>query len=495
MESHLYYFRGFCSYLKPKYTFLVDIGTRAMPNSISKLYDYMEQRPEVGGCCGEIEVDVRNFRCWRLSDLLVAAQYVEYKISHFLDKAFECVFGFVSVLPGAFCVFRWTAIEGDPLDKYFEGLDKDAEDYDCFKANMYLAEDRIMCLEILIKKKQKNTLSYVPGVRAVTDPPKEIDKFIKQRRRWINGSNFASIYVLKNFGKINMSAHHRFRKISIFILFLYYILNTLLTFCLVGSFYAAFSILVRNALDYQDPKAIYSIANNLENIYILMLFLILMLSLCKDVEKSLREFKIMIFLFGCFMFYTLFTSLQYFFIKKQSNFLTLALVIGIAASYIVPPIINICSVGNVLAFVFGYIAYLFLTPLYVNVFVIYAFANIHDVTWGNRDSAVVFTKDKEFRSYRTTILIVWLLLNIALAYIINHFNRITAGKINFIMYFSIYIGIIVFSKVIGAVINRILYGCKKCFKRRTVRHTLRNIIPPKPDGHPGLAVKDIELLR
>ena len=38
------------------------------------------------------------------------AQYLEYKISNYLDKAYETIFGFVSVLPGAFSTFKWAAI-------------------------------------------------------------------------------------------------------------------------------------------------------------------------------------------------------------------------------------------------------------------------------------------------------------------------------------------------------------------------------------------------
>lgn len=72
----------------------------------------------------------------------VLAQYVEYKMSHYLDKAFEAMFGFVSVLPGAFCTFRWQAIDGDPLKSFFKGLDKDK--HTAKEANMYLAEDRVM---------------------------------------------------------------------------------------------------------------------------------------------------------------------------------------------------------------------------------------------------------------------------------------------------------------------------------------------------------------
>lgn len=38
--------------------------------------------------------------------LLVIAQFVEYKLSHYIEKTFESAFGFISVLPGAFSTFR-----------------------------------------------------------------------------------------------------------------------------------------------------------------------------------------------------------------------------------------------------------------------------------------------------------------------------------------------------------------------------------------------------
>lgn len=52
---------------------------------------------------------------------MVGAQYVEYKLSHYLDKAVETMFGFVSVLPGAFSLFRWQCINGEPIERFLKG--------------------------------------------------------------------------------------------------------------------------------------------------------------------------------------------------------------------------------------------------------------------------------------------------------------------------------------------------------------------------------------
>mmetsp|Transcript_37452 Transcript_37452/g.43037 ORF Transcript_37452/g.43037 Transcript_37452/m.43037 type:complete len:115 (+) Transcript_37452:1128-1472(+) len=73
---------------------------------------------------------------------LVKAQYVEYKLSCYIDKTFETMFGFISVLPGAFSTFRWDAINGDPLKSFFKGLESDK--HTAKEANMFLAEDRVM---------------------------------------------------------------------------------------------------------------------------------------------------------------------------------------------------------------------------------------------------------------------------------------------------------------------------------------------------------------
>jgi len=39
---------------------MLDIGTRADDYAIAKLYKYMLNNPNCGGCCGEIEVDLFN---------------------------------------------------------------------------------------------------------------------------------------------------------------------------------------------------------------------------------------------------------------------------------------------------------------------------------------------------------------------------------------------------------------------------------------------------
>jgi chitin synthase len=113
----------------------------------------------------------------------------------------ESSFGYVSVLPGAFSAYRYRAILGRPLEQYFHGDHSLAErlgpkgiyGMNIFTKNMFLAEDRILCFELVAKAGDRWTLTYVKPSKAETDVPESAAELIGQRRRWLNGSFAASV--------------------------------------------------------------------------------------------------------------------------------------------------------------------------------------------------------------------------------------------------------------------------------------------------------------
>jgi chitin synthase len=84
---------------------------------------------------------------------------------------------------------------------------------------MYLAEDRILSLGIYCQPKSQFYLRYIPNAGARTDPMKSHEDLMKQRRRWINSSLFAFLYVFKNYyfnsGESNHSAFDRYVKLNL----------------------------------------------------------------------------------------------------------------------------------------------------------------------------------------------------------------------------------------------------------------------------------------
>lgn len=84
-----------------------------------------------------------------------------------------------------------------PLASYFKGENLAGHEADVFTSNMYLAEDRILCWEIVAKRGDEWVLKFVKSAQGETDVPADFAEFIGQRRRWLNGSFFASAYALR----------------------------------------------------------------------------------------------------------------------------------------------------------------------------------------------------------------------------------------------------------------------------------------------------------
>lgn len=159
---------------------------------------------------------------------------------------------------------------------------------------MYLAEDRILCLEIVVKKGNRyryryhcecnsphpqvvpsiddvsrccaahechqhvafstgsgrnavattatHRLEYVKEAVAEADPVTKLTDLLKQRRRWLNGTFFALIYTLSNWLRVWTDSHHNFvRKVVISFEFMYLTVLTVLgTWFGIGILYTIF---------------------------------------------------------------------------------------------------------------------------------------------------------------------------------------------------------------------------------------------------------------
>lgn len=175
LNSHRWLFNAFCPILQPNVCVLLDVGTSPGNNALYHLWKAFDQDSNVAGASGEVRAMLG--KGWRnLLNPIVAAQNFEYKMSNILDKPMESVFGYITVLPGALSAYRYIALQNDsdgngPLAQYFKGEKLEGKDADVFTANMYLAEDRILCWELVAKKGEKWLLKYVSNCSGDTDVP------------------------------------------------------------------------------------------------------------------------------------------------------------------------------------------------------------------------------------------------------------------------------------------------------------------------------------
>jgi len=180
LNSHRWFFNAFGKALSPNVCILLDVGTKAGPTSLYHLWKAFDTDSNVAGACGEIYAG--KGKGWLgLLNPLVASQNFEYKMSNILDKPLESVFGYITVLPGALSAYRYYALQNDatghgPLSQYFKGETLHGQNADVFTANMYLAEDRILCWELVAKRGERWILKYVKSATGETDVPGKFPK-------------------------------------------------------------------------------------------------------------------------------------------------------------------------------------------------------------------------------------------------------------------------------------------------------------------------------
>ncbi|KJA15623.1 glycosyltransferase family 2 protein [Hypholoma sublateritium FD-334 SS-4] len=407
INSHRWFFNAFGAILQPNVCVLLDVGTMPGPTSIYHLWKAFDINSNVGGACGEI-VALKGKYGRNLLNPLVAAQNFEYKMSNILDKPLESVFGYITVLPGAFSAYRYIALQNDvkgegPLQKYFLGESMHGAGADIFTANMYLAEDRILCWELVSKRGGAWILHYVKSAYAVTDVPDQVPELISQRRRWLNGSFFAAVHSTVHFHYLYRSSHTFVRKAWIHVEMFYQLFNLIFSWFALANYYIAFSILSQSLEDTSfNLKGIKTVNIILNYAYLGLLIMCFILSLGNRPQGSKWGYT------GAmigFAFITVYMTVAAFLLAFKgienleaaqklsfSSIFTNAIFRNIVISLLAT--LGLYILASLIFFepwhmITSFIQYLLMAPSYINVLNVYAFANVHDVSWGTKGDNTV----------------------------------------------------------------------------------------------------------
>jgi cellulose synthase/poly-beta-1,6-N-acetylglucosamine synthase-like glycosyltransferase len=157
------------------------------------------------------------------------AQQIERHFEHLIEKPFESIFKFIHVLPGSFSAYNMDALrpvghKDELLKEYFRtmddklatnkvvpstfsagqiisrvmlpktmwrccnDIDPDSEEQVLYNENVYLAEDRILCLGI---HKNDKDIVFMPDVYAQVEPIKMINDLMGEKKREINGGAYS----------------------------------------------------------------------------------------------------------------------------------------------------------------------------------------------------------------------------------------------------------------------------------------------------------------
>ncbi|KAE9410457.1 glycosyltransferase family 2 protein [Gymnopus androsaceus JB14] len=399
INSHRWLFNAIGKMLNPEICVLIDAGTKPGHKSIYYLWEAFYNNAHLGGCCGEIHAMIKGGR--KLLNPLVAAQNFEYKMSNILDKPLESSFGYVSVLPGAFSAYRYRAILGRPLEQVSIGMN-------IFTKNMFLAEDRILCFELVAKKGDQWVLTYVKPSKAETDVPESAVELIGQRRRWLNGSFAASVYALVNFFRFYQSGHGIIRMFFFHLQALYNVFSLIFSWFSLANMWLTFSIIIDLLPEVQNPIFIFGTDSvtvwvnlGLKWIYLAFLALQFILALGNRPKGERTAYTITLWVYAVLAVYLLVCSFWLTiraFIDipnqiKADNGSILTLFEGPVGT-LIAAMLSTFGIYIVSSFLYrdpwhmfsSFPQYLCLAPSFTNVLNVYAFCNLHDVSWGTKGS-------------------------------------------------------------------------------------------------------------
>ncbi|KAL9099497.1 MAG: hypothetical protein Q9163_005013 [Psora crenata] len=404
LNSHRWFFNAFGRALTPNVCILLDVGTKPGPTSLYHLWKAFDTDSSVAGACGEIKAG--KGKGWLgLLNPLVASQNFEYKMSNILDKPLESVFGYITVLPGALSAYRYYALLNDatghgPLSQYFKGETLHGQDADVFTANMYLAEDRILCWELVAKRDERWVLKYVKSATGETDVPDATPEFISQRRRWLNGAFFAAVYSLVHFKQIWHTDHTLWRKILLHVEFVYQFVSLAFTYFSLANFYLTFYFIAGSLSDPKlDPfghKVGLYIFVILRFACVLLICTQFILSMGNRPQGAKKMFMTSLIIYSIIMAYTTFAALYIVISQLKAPTTSFALGNNIFTNLIVS---TASTVGLYFLMSFLYLdpwhmftssaQYFALLPSYICTLQVYAFCNTHDVTWGTKGDNVI----------------------------------------------------------------------------------------------------------
>ncbi|OAV87411.1 hypothetical protein PTTG_10199, partial [Puccinia triticina 1-1 BBBD Race 1] len=336
INSHRWMFNSFCPLLQPNVCVLLEVGTKPGPRK---------------GWLG-------------LLNPIVAAQNFEYKMS----------------------TYRYIALKNNeigrgPLALYFKGKTLAGRDADVFTSNMYLAEDRILCWELVAKRGHNWVLKYVKSAWGETNVPNEVPEFIIQRRRWLNGSFFAAIYSLAHIGQMSRTEHSRKKALALYFEGLYNFLNLLFSWFGLANYVYIFFVLLSSSLEdpsLKMPKAITMINTLLHYLYTGTLIGCFLLSMGNRPQGAKWKYISAMIIFGCLALYML-VACVLILVKAVKGGANATLYAQIVISLIAT--LGSWITSSVLALdpwhlLTCMLQYLLLAPAYINVLNVYAFANL-----------------------------------------------------------------------------------------------------------------------
>ncbi|KAF9188464.1 Chitin synthase, class 2 [Haplosporangium sp. Z 11] len=397
LNSHRWFFNALCPLLQPRITLLTTAGAKIGNGSLYHLWDAFDRNPNTAGACGEIRV-AKGLLWWKALNPIIAAQIFEYKVSSILEKPFESIFGYISVMPSALVAYRYEALLPEPvsgkgpLTAYFEPdylvFSEDHREVGEVLQYSYFAEDQILPFLVTTRRNARYTMQYVRSAWAETELPSGIGSFLGMKRKWQNRRFFGLIYAVSHTASIWRSGHHVMRKLWLTLEMIYLGCDTAFWFLALGNYYLVFFYMAQTVAHASGVYISETAFMLTRYLYIFLIVVVMMISM----GNRPRGFTF----FACIQAFILFSAGYLTFLHATeflpyTNWESFSIVVRVfkAASYHVLTLALFCCYGVYIisAVLYGepwhmitcFVQFLLLLPSYVSVLGVYAFCNMHEV--------------------------------------------------------------------------------------------------------------------
>ena len=279
-----------------------------------------------------------------------------------------------------------------------------------YRLNRFLADDRILAFELVLESGSKWTTDIAEKAIAYTDVPSNTTDFINQRRRWLNGAFAATLYSLRLPLRLRESKHNVVRLVLLVIQLVHNIAAFVLAwFSLSGFLLTTFII---NEVSGEPPddapvegfpfgRATPVVNAVIQTIYICTIVFQFVLALGGRPRHAAVSYIVSFAIFGIVQLYMIMNLVyltkrlvdfkfdtnggsRYAFINEYYSdvgyvtiFVTAIAIFGV---YIAAGILSF----DPFHLVNSWAQYMFVSSSYINILNIYAFSNIHDVSWGQK---------------------------------------------------------------------------------------------------------------
>jgi len=506
---------GYSEHIKAKYIFCTDAFTIFHKTCLYHLINHMDRNPKTSVCTGRQRVMTRkqqrtteNF--FSLDTILRNVQLFDFETSNVLYNGAFSLGGCLPVIPGPCGLYRASdLLQNNVRDWYFDIVNEEPSNTGLVLGNLRIAEDRILSYSVVLKTQEERKMEFIPMAVFYFEAETNLQQFLLQRRRWINGSVAGYLYLLfTNFEHIKQWDTNYIRKFYVWFL----LICQFITYCLVA-IGPAFSLSI---FYYSFQYVFYRIPNQYMSIETMTtlatsLAWILFISNMFVHNNDKFHYTIIYSILGFSIFTAILTALSMgFYVFAQpsisSFFLNDLLLSGNLIIYFVlfvtvlPFVLALMISGRGHSFFYmlkSFPSYFLCSHMLISGFGSYSFSRSWDLTWGNRPTseleASISVEEREqmklkFKILSKALVLTLISINLIVFFLPKNFQLALVGLFFMVAFYQLFFSFIYLSFQFPSKIRYVFDRC--CYNCRQVLHKNKKVKKPKAIEMPKIDIEN-----